>query len=106
MPGECMCLGGDLSPRLDHWEPCDGMVCLGVCFWGTYRSLDLAPAHAAIYLSAQQARSQPQKEPVPGRTRSHPCVPGLRAGTVITHQPAPVLHQPRSPFWFPHLPLS
>lgn len=60
-------------------------------------SLDLAPVHAAIYLSAQEAGSQLQKEPVPGRTRSHPCVPELRAGTVIAHQPVPVLHQPQSP---------
>ena len=38
-----------------------------------------------------------QKESVPRRTCSHPCVPGLRAGTVIAHQPVPVLHQPTSP---------
>lgn len=62
-----------------------------------YGSSGLALAHVAIYLSAQQARSQPQKEPGPGRTRSHPCVPGLRTGTVIAHQPAPVLHKSRSP---------
>lgn len=81
--------------------------CVWECASGVHTGPWIWPLpHAAIYLSAQQARSQPQKEPVPGRTRSHPCVPGLRAGTVITHQPAPVLHQPRSPFWFPHLPLS
>ena len=41
--------------------------------------------------------SQLQKESVPRRTCSHPCVPGLKAGTVIAHQPVPVLRQPTSP---------
>lgn len=41
--------------------------------------------------------SQSKKESVPRRTCSHLCVPGLRAGTVIAHQPVPVLRQPTSP---------
>lgn len=93
MSGECMCLGR-LVPQVKLLGT--PVVCLGVCFWGTYGSLNLASAYAAIYLSAQQA-SQSQKEPVPRRTCSHPCVPGLRAGTVIAHQPVSVLRQPTSP---------
>lgn len=42
--------------------------------------LDLASPHASIYLSAQQAGSQSQKEPVPGRTCSHPRCPRMEGG--------------------------
>lgn len=46
-------------------------------------SSGLAPAHAAVYLNAQQAGNRSQKEPVPARTRSHRCDPGSRAGIAI-----------------------
>ena len=49
MSGDCMCLGR-LVPQVKLLGT--PVVCLGVCFWGTYGSLNLASAHAAIYLSA------------------------------------------------------
>lgn len=70
MPGESMYLGGDLSPRLNHWAP----WCVCLCVSG----------------------SQSQKESVPARTRSHHCDPGPGAGMAIACPTAAATQLPLS----------